>query len=166
MDNDIIIRYAEVRDADDIISFNQAMALETENLVLNEALLTSGVRAMLKNKHLGFYLVAQIDEEIIGSLMVTSEWSDWRNGLFWWIQSVYVKPYYRKQGVYRKLYDYVKKSAFNEPNVCGFRLYVEKNNLPAQNTYKALGMNETHYRLWEEINMPEFPLWKRKDNLV
>lgn len=82
--------------------------------------------------------------------MITKEWSDWRNGLFWWIQSVYVKPEYRRQGIYRRMYRFVKDLAENHPEVCGCRLYVEKENTVAQSTYSALGMTETHYKLFEE----------------
>jgi ribosomal protein S18 acetylase RimI-like enzyme len=83
--------------------------------------------------------------------MVTTEWSDWRNGMFWWIQSVYVRPEYRRQGLYRELYARVKELAEQEPAVCGFRLYVENENVNAQKTYKALGMSETGYKLFEEL---------------
>lgn len=166
MKSDIFIRYAEEKDSESIIAFNLAMALETENLVLNKDLLASGVRSVIKDKNLGFYLVALHDEELIGSLMITTEWSDWRNGLFWWIQSVYVKPELRKQGVYKKMYEFVKRISSNETNICGFRLYVEKNNTSAQKVYKVLGMNETHYRLWEEINSIEYSPLKRMDNMV
>ena len=83
--------------------------------------------------------------------MVTTEWSDWRNGLFWWIQSVYVRSQYRRQGIYRQLYAFVKHRAAADGNVCGFRLYVEKNNLTAQKTYEALGMKQTNYKLYEEL---------------
>jgi ribosomal protein S18 acetylase RimI-like enzyme len=83
--------------------------------------------------------------------MITMEWSDWRNGLFWWIQSVFVVPEYRRRGIYRKLYAHVQELAAQEPNVCGFRLYVERDNTRAQQTYAALGMTETPYRLFEEM---------------
>jgi ribosomal protein S18 acetylase RimI-like enzyme len=83
--------------------------------------------------------------------MVTTEWSDWRNGIFWWIQSVYVRPEHRRRGIYTKMYDYVKNLAADMPDVLGFRLYVEKDNIEAQKTYHALGMNETYYKLYEEI---------------
>ncbi|HYP52850.1 MAG TPA: GNAT family N-acetyltransferase, partial [Pyrinomonadaceae bacterium] len=97
--------------------------------------------------------------EIVGALMVTFEWSDWRNGLFWWIQSVYVRPDWRRRGVYRALYDFLKQLAAGpgyRGYVCGFRLYVEKRNVIAQQTYERLGMTETYYKMYEEeIMNPE-----------
>jgi ribosomal protein S18 acetylase RimI-like enzyme len=96
-------------------------------------------------------LVAEEDNIIQASLMVTTEWSDWRNGLFWWIQSVYVQPEFRRMGLYSKLYQKVKSLADDESNVCGFRLYVEHENVTAQNTYHALGMEETDYKMFEEM---------------
>jgi ribosomal protein S18 acetylase RimI-like enzyme len=86
-----------------------------------------------------------------GSLMITTEWSDWRDGDFWWIQSVYVKPEFRKLGVYRAMYAFVQSLAASKPNVCGFRLYVERENLTAQKTYASLGMQETHYNIFESL---------------
>ncbi|HKA39395.1 MAG TPA: GNAT family N-acetyltransferase, partial [Burkholderiales bacterium] len=100
---------------------------------------------------LGFYVVAQRNGDIVGSLMVTTEWSDWRNGSFWWIQSVYVLPQARRQGIYRRLHEFVKAEAGRKGDVCGFRLYVERGNVPAQNTYASLGMVETEYKLYEEL---------------
>ena len=96
------------------------------------------------------YLVAEQGDEIVGSLMVTTEWSDWRNGFFWWVQSVYVRPEFRRQGVYRALYTEVRIHAKAQPDVCGIRLYVENENEGAQKTYEALGMKKTGYRLYEE----------------
>ena len=111
----------------------------------------AGVKAMFENPQMGFYLVAESDGVIAAALMTTTEWSDWRNGLFWWIQSVYVLPEFRRQGLYKKLYEEVKSLAENDTSVCGFRLYVEHENLTAQKTYQALGMDETHYKLYEEL---------------
>ncbi len=95
--------------------------------------------------------MAEVEGVIAAALMVTSEWSDWRNGFFWWVQSVYVKKEYRRQGLYSEMYRFVKSEAGRRPDVCGFRLYVEKDNLSAQKTYAALGMERTHYRLYEEM---------------
>jgi ribosomal protein S18 acetylase RimI-like enzyme len=106
---------------------------------------------MIENPQMGFYLVVELDNGIQASLMITTEWSDWRNGMFWWIQSVYVRPAYRRQGLYRELYARVKELAEQEPAVCGFRLYVERDNTNAQQTYAALGMAETDYRMFEEL---------------
>ena len=127
-----------------------ALARETEGIELIPEVATAGVKAMIDNPQMGFYLVVELDNGIQASLMVTTEWSDWRNGMFWWIQSVYVRPAYRRQGLYRELYERVKELAEQEPAVCGFRLYVERDNLAAQKTYQSLGMSETDYRLYEE----------------
>ncbi len=127
------------------------MAWETEHKALPEAVILRGVQRLIEKPAYGFYLLAEIDNRIAGTLMVTTEWSDWRNGLFWWIQSVYVAPEFRRQGVYRALYDEVKKLATVQPDVCGFRLYVEKDNQTAQTTYEQLGMLETDYLMYEEM---------------
>ncbi|MFP4527939.1 MAG: GNAT family N-acetyltransferase [Candidatus Kapaibacterium sp.] len=149
--SDFNIRIAESKDKDKIKEFNLALARETEDMMLDESAVAEGVTALLRNKQLGFYLVAEKDGEIVASLMVTTEWSDWRNGLFWWIQSVYVVPQHRREGIYRDMYDKVKDLAKDMPDVIGFRLYVEKDNLQAQKTYTALGMAETFYKIYEEI---------------
>lgn len=134
-----------------LVEFNIAMALETESLHLDHGVVMSGVRALFDHPELGFYLVAEQAETVVGSLMVTTEWSDWRNSLFWWVQSVYVHPDYRRRGVFRALYRAVKTRAESRPDVCGCRLYVEKNNVSAQTTYSRLGMQETGYRMFEEL---------------
>ncbi|MDO9101826.1 MAG: GNAT family N-acetyltransferase [Candidatus Nitrotoga sp.] len=151
MPNEILIRLAEMRDALAITEFNRAMALETEQKELIPEVISKGVDKLLNNPDLGFYVVAERDNEVIGSLMVTPEWSDWRNGLFWWIQSVYIKPNERRKGIYTKLYNFIRESANNNPSICGFRLYVEKTNIFAKNTYEALNMIETDYRIYEEL---------------
>ncbi len=148
--SEIQIRAADVSDLDSLVRFNQGIALETEDKQLDEATLTSGVRAILTNDSLGFYIVAVSDERVVGCLMVTKEWSDWRNGVFWWIQSVYVDAEFRRQGIYRRLYEHVKSLAADH-NVCGFRLYVEKDNSIAQSTYQSMGMSETVYRMYEQL---------------
>ena len=145
------IRQAVISEADAIADFNIKMAKETENMDLIPEVITAGVRNMIENPQMGFYLVAEEDNVIQASLMVTTEWSDWRNGLFWWIQSVYVQPAFRRTGLYRTLYEKVKALAENESNVCGFRLYVEQDNRVAQETYRALGMQETDYQMFEEM---------------
>ncbi len=147
----IVIRLAEIRDVLVITEFNQVMAFETERKKLISKVVSKGVKKILKNSNLGFYVIAERDKEIIGSLMVTPEWSDWRNGMFWWIQSVYIKPNERRKGIYTQLYNFVKESANNNPSICGFRLYVETKNILAKNTYEALGMMETGYRIYEEL---------------
>ncbi len=144
------IRKAQMHDQQALVQFNQAMALETENKHLDEDILSRGVAGLLSHEERGFYLVATDDaENIIGSLMVTFEWSDWRNGTFWWIQSVYITPENRRKGVYSALYHRVQKMAQHEENVCGYRLYVENDNIAAQQTYKKLGMAPSHYLMFE-----------------
>ncbi len=145
------IRRATISDAHDIIDFNIAMALETEGKVLKRTEIESGVHGLFNHSEYGFYMVAEFEGQIIGSLMITYEWSDWRNGVFWWIQSVYVRPEFRRKGVYRSMYLVIKELASSESAVCGFRLYVERDNAIAQRTYTKLGMSETHYKLFEEI---------------
>ena len=144
------VRHAFAKDADLIVAFNQAMALETEGRALKDQVIRAGVQRIFDEPAHGFYLVAETAEETIATLMVTSEWSDWRNGQFWWIQSVYVKSDYRRRGVYRDMYLFVKKLASSQKDICGFRLYVEKDNLIAQKTYRTLDMEETPYLLFEE----------------
>jgi|TARA_B110000977_G_C10837101_1_gene400456 ribosomal protein S18 acetylase RimI-like enzyme len=147
----MIIRQATINDAPAIAEFNIKMAKETEGMILISHVISAGVSNMIKNPAMGFYLVAEEDNVIQASLMVTTEWSDWRNGLFWWIQSVYVQPRFRRKGLYSKLYEKVKALSEAKTNVCGFRLYVEHENLVAQQTYRALGMDKTGYQMFEEM---------------
>lgn len=147
----LAIRRGRPADATVLASFNLAMARETENLELLPEVITAGVAAILGDPDRGFYLVAESRGEIAGALMVTSEWSDWRNGFFWWIQSVYVRPEFRRQAIYRSLHEHLRELARVDPNICGLRLYVEQENARAQATYSRLGMHETHYRLYEEL---------------
>lgn len=145
------VRQATRADAPILIEFNCAMALETERKELLPEVIGAGVRALLANPAAGFYVVAEAEGRTVGALLVTKEWSDWRNGTFWWIQSVYVRPERRRQGVYKALYRHVKEMAAKDPGVCGFRLYVERENTRAQSTYTSLGMQETSYRVFEEL---------------
>lgn len=144
------IRTATKNDLNTIVSFNLALAQESEGLTLNSRLVQRGVEAVFADPTKGFYLLATENEEIVGQLLITKEWSDWRNGYFWWIQSVYVKPEYRQRGVYRFLHQYIRKLAKEEGNVCGIRLYVEQENQAAQNVYKKVGMEPSRYRIFEE----------------
>ena len=144
------IRLATLADAAVLLEFNAAMALETEGKDLLPEVIDAGVRGLLDNPVAGFYVLAET-ERVIAALMITKEWSDWRNGSFWWIQSVYVRPEARRQGVYRRLYRHVQEMAAKDPQVCGFRLYVERENSAAQATYAALGMKETRYLVFEEL---------------
>ncbi|MCE2030432.1 GNAT family N-acetyltransferase [Sessilibacter corallicola] len=146
------VRQGTLEDAEIIVEFNQAMAMETEDKTLDNAILTNGVTRLISEPERGFYLVASENDTIAGSLMITKEWSDWRNQEFWWIQSVYVAPEFRRQGVYRLLYQSVKELADQQNNVCGFRLYVEKENRVAQTTYENLGMEESYYLMYEQAN--------------
>lgn len=150
MSEKIKIRLAESQDAPALIEFNQAMAHETEGKYLDREVLTNGVETVFKNSSCGFYVVAEDAGKIVGGLMVTFEWSDWRNAWFWWIQSVYILPEYRGQSIYTMLYDFVKQKASEEKNVCGFRLYVEHDNLHAQKVYEKVGMQKSHYLMFEE----------------
>lgn len=151
MTEEITIRIADENDADSMIEFNQAMALETEDKTLESGKILGGVKAVFSNENKGFYVVAEdVTGKIVGGLMVTFEWSDWRNAWFWWIQSVYILPEGRGKRIYSSLYDFVKKRAKEKGDVCGFRLYVEKENLHAQKVYEKLQMYETEYLMYEE----------------
>jgi ribosomal protein S18 acetylase RimI-like enzyme len=145
------IRLARRRDAPAIIAFNRAMALETEAKLLFPEVIGAGVRRLLARPASGFYVVAERSGEAIGALLVTKEWSDWRNGDFWWIQSVYVRPEFRRRGVYKRLYRHLRALAATKRAVCGFRLYVERNNRRAHATYRASGMERTHYLVFEQL---------------
>ena len=147
----IKIRRAQPRDAPALIAFNRAMALETERKDLWPRVIGAGVRGLLRRPDAGFYSVAELDGRVIGALMITKEWSDWRNGDFWWIQSVYVDPVHRRRGVYRRMYAYLSKLAAGNRAVVGFRLYVEQDNRRAQSTYRASGMQRTHYLVYEHL---------------
>ena len=143
------IRLAAQTDLDALVAFNQGIVRETEDRELDEPTLRAGLAALLRDPSLGFYIVAETEGRVVGSLMVTREWSDWRNGVFWWIQSVYVSSDVRRQGIYRGLYQRIQEMAKSK-NVCGFRLYVERDNMIAQHTYKELGMSETVYKMFEQ----------------
>lgn len=125
------------------------MALETENKVLDEEIITAGVSSIINDSSKGIYWVMEMDKIIIGQLMVTYEWSDWRNGMMWWIQSVYVPKEHRRQGVYSKMYNNLLELAQLDSECCGIRLYVEKENKKAQKTYKKLGMKNAGYEIME-----------------
>ncbi len=145
----ISIRRGTASDAETIAGFNAAMALETEKLSLERPRMLEGVRAVLRDASKGFYLVAELRGRPVGQMMITYEWSDWRNGLFWWIQSVYVEPDQRRAGVYTSLHRYVVEEAQRGGDVCGIRLYVERENEIAQGVYRGLGMQKTVYDMFE-----------------
>ena len=139
----------EVCDIDTIVQFQADMAMESEGCVLNKEKVIKGVTAAMLDDSKGIYWVAKYEGRTIGSLMITREWSDWNNEWYWWIQSVYVTPAYRKQGVYKAMYQKVKDAA-KENNVSQIRLYADKTNLSAQKAYQSLGMHESHYLMFEE----------------
>jgi ribosomal protein S18 acetylase RimI-like enzyme len=143
------IRKAQASDAAIITDFNVRMAQETEQRELQRPRVRRGVTALLKDAAKGAYFLAEVDGVVAGQLSITTEWSDWRNGNFWWIQSVYVAPEFRQRGVFRALYTHVHKLAKSRRNVCGLRLYVENNNSRAQRAYERLGMKATHYQFFE-----------------
>jgi ribosomal protein S18 acetylase RimI-like enzyme len=144
-----MIRKAVRSDASTIILYNINLAKETENMDLNPELITKGVNAILSDPSKGCYFVYEEDGEVVGQLMITLEWSDWRNANFWWIQSVYVRKDYRRRGIFQALYNHVKELILKDPAVCGLRLYVEHENKIAQETYQRLGMKESCYLLYE-----------------
>lgn len=145
-----MVREAGTPDAERLVAFNLAMAQETEGLSLDPATLRAGTTALLSDPLRGRVFVVEEDGEVVAALMLTSEWSEWRNGWFWWIQSVYVTPDRRRRGHYRRLHDHVRRLAATQPDVHGLRLYVERENDGAQQTYRSLGMNETRYLVYEE----------------
>ncbi|MBN2448053.1 MAG: GNAT family N-acetyltransferase [Phycisphaerae bacterium] len=148
----VVIRTATEADVQTIVRFNAAMALETESKQLDEPTLTAGVYAVLHDPALGVYYLAQRGDDIVGQALITFEWSDWRNAMFWWIQSVYVAPVARRTGVYRQLYETIARCADESPNVCGLRLYVERENTTAQRTYEQLGMHRSTYQFYESTS--------------
>ncbi|GMU44314.1 MAG: GNAT family N-acetyltransferase [Xanthomonadales bacterium] len=148
MSNKFQLRAATSADARLIAEFNQAMALETEGRNLDLAIIQAGVLEVLSQPRRGFYLLAEHAGAVQGGLMVTFEWSDWRNADFWWIQSVYVRPQARRQGVFAALYREIECRA-RTAGACGLRLYVENTNSAAMRTYARLGMRDAHYRVME-----------------
>jgi GNAT superfamily N-acetyltransferase len=143
------VRRAVVTDLSTIVEFNQRLAAESEGKTLDRALLTAGVAAALADPNKGPYFLAEIEGAPVGQMQVTYEWSDWRNGWFWWVQGVYVRPESRQQGVFKALYRHVETAARADPQVIGLRLYVERENRSAQETYGRLGMTWTNYLLME-----------------
>jgi len=147
----MMIRTREATNTDAIIiaDFNASMAKETENIELDRERLRKGTEALLANSSKGLYYLAEADGKIVGQLLITYEWSDWRNATFWWIQSVYVHPEYRRQGIFRSLYRSIETIARKRGDVCGLRLYVDTSNKRAQQTYEALGMKHSHYQMMD-----------------
>ena len=145
------VREARPGDAEVIARYNAAMAKETEGKALDPGCVGPGIAALFDNPSLGQYWVAEAEGQVIGQVMVTYEWSDWRNGMIWWIQSVYVRPESRRKGVFSGLYRHVESLAEAAPGVIGLRLYVEGNNVRAQQTYTALGMVKPGYLVMETL---------------
>ncbi len=148
------IRHARKDDVDAIVAFSAAMALETEGRRLDIARLTAGTLALFARPEQGYFMVAEAQQgsgtQLVGQLMITFEWSDWRNACFWWIQSVYVAPAWRRQGVYRLLHHTVVEAAKADPAVCGIRLYVERDNGHAQSVYTRVGLKSSAYVVYEQ----------------
>ena len=145
----LIVRKAHAGDSQVIADYNTRLARESEAKCLESNTIMAGVRTVLSRPEYGQYFLAEREDEIVGQVLITHEWSDWRNGLFWWIQSVYVPVEYRRSGVFSELYRHITELAKESSNVCGVRLYVEGENTPAHRTYRALGMNHTNYQVLE-----------------
>jgi GNAT superfamily N-acetyltransferase len=150
----ILVRSASWDDVDSLVAFSAAMALETEGRRLDLARLREGTLSLLAAPEHGFFMVAELAEaglhRLVGQLMITYEWSDWRNGLFWWVQSVYVDPVWRRRGVYRAMHDHIVTKAKADPRVCGIRLYVERDNHTAQTVYQRVGLTPSVYAVYEQ----------------
>jgi ribosomal protein S18 acetylase RimI-like enzyme len=157
----LTLRPATPADVPVIVAFNEALAFESENTRLDSEVLAAGVRAMFDDPTRGFYTLAERNGEIVGQIMVTYEWSDWRNGWFWWIQSVYVRDDARRGGVFRALYREIERRATADPTVIGLRLYFDRDNTKAQATYIALGMVQKSYDMMER-----YPLDGRKSDVA
>jgi ribosomal protein S18 acetylase RimI-like enzyme len=143
------IRKAEIKDIELIVGFQLCMAWETEKLELDKNTVILGARAVMNDPAKGEYFIAEHDGIVIGSLLVTYEWSDWRNGNVWWLQSLYVAPDFRRKGIFREMYLFLKQEVEKDPTLKGIRLYVDKTNKIAQEVYQAMGMNGEHYQVFE-----------------
>lgn len=143
------VRRAAPADAPTVAEFNRRLAIETEDKVLDPQVLSAGVASVLSDSAKGRYFVAEENGDIIGQLMITYEWSDWRNGWIWWLQSVYVREDRRRDGVFKAVFDFAVDEAQREGGVVMIRLYVERANKRAQETYRRLGFDEMHFHLFE-----------------
>ena len=158
--SDFHIRLAEPRDLESLVTFNMALAWETEGRQLERTLLQAGVESILADSAKGFYVVMEHRPtgRMIGQLLITFEWSDWRNAVFWWLQSVYVQKEWRRHGVFKTLYDYVLQEAERQGNVAGIRLYVEQDNAIAQGVYAHVGLSASPYKVFEnDFILPSRP---------
>jgi GNAT superfamily N-acetyltransferase len=151
---ELTVRPAALADAPVIADFNVLLAEESEGLRLDPPTVYAGVLALLKDPAKGIYYLADVDGVLAGQLMITYEWSDWRNGSLWWIQSVYVKREFRGQGVFRRLFEHVKALAQARKQVPALRLYVHAENARAHRSYQKLGMSRTQYEIFELDLMP------------
>lgn len=147
--NEITVRPATADDLEAIVAGNLAIAQETESRQLERETVRSGVGHLLTDPSQGVYYLAELDGRVVGQLLITYEWSDWRDGMFWWIQSVYVAPAARRHGVYRALHTWIERKARQTAGVCGLRLYVDRHNTRARQVYARLGLQPTEYRLYE-----------------
>ena len=145
----ITVRRATAADLEGVCAFNSLLALESEGKTLDPALLEAGVRAVLADAGKGLYFLAEEATSALGQMGLTYEWSDWRNGWFWWIQSVYVRPEARRRGIFRLLFASIEQAAREDPQVIGLRLYVEKGNTIAHATYEKMGLDWTTYQVME-----------------
>lgn len=145
----IEIRKADSADVETIAGFNIALCRETEGRELDPATVAEGVRRFVSERARGRYFVAMIDGEVVGQTAHTFEWSDWRNGEIWWIQSVYVHPRHRGLGVFRALYEHIRQQGVVDADCCGIRLYMERENDNARKSYQSLGFSETGYEVLE-----------------
>src|SRR5207253_7377782 len=145
----IVYRDAIPPDIPTLVQFQLAMARETEDFELDATTCAHGVKAVFDRRGLGSYYIGEVNAVVTASLLITYEWSDWRNGVVWWIQSVYVRPEMRGQRIYAGLYDHVKSIAASDPRVRGIRLYVDRRNTAAQEVYRRMGMNGEHYLVFE-----------------
>lgn len=145
----IQIREANSSEVATIVDFQIRMAKETEDLTLSEEKLMPGSKAIFEDRHKGIYYVAVDQDKVVGCLLITYEWSEWRNGTVLWIQSVYVLPEYRGQKVFKLLYGHIQNLVESSDDYKGIRLYVEKDNVRAQKVYAAIGMDGEHYRMFE-----------------
>lgn len=145
----ITIRKATTADIPSLVEFQQKLAHETENVTLNSAILHKGMQAMFDDPSKGFYNVVEDNGTVIGCHMITYEWSDWRNGLVWWLQSVYVIDSYRKKGIFKLMYENIVSVIQKDPSLIGLRLYVDKSNARAMKVYESMGMNGEHYTVYE-----------------
>lgn len=151
IETDLVIRPATPRDCNIIVEFNLQLAMESEGHELDRQVLASGVAQALGHSDYCRYFVAEINGQVIGQTMITYEWSDWNNGIIWWIQSVYIHPDCRRQGYFRRIFQWIADQARMDPAVIGLRLYVDQSNQKAMQTYESLGMYRLNYLMYETM---------------